>query len=55
MSDADWAGEVGSQIVEVSHIATTKHQLVSRAALFTVAAFILWVAGFVAMMHVPRP
>ena len=55
MSDADWAGEVGSQIVEVSHIATTKHQLVSRAALFTIAAFILWVAGFVAMMHVPRP
>ena len=50
MKDADWIKDIGSQIVEVSHIALTKHRLVRRAAQFTLAAFVLWVLAFVVLL-----
>lgn len=55
MTDEDWANEIGTQIVEVSHIALTKHSLLRTAAKFSLAAFVLWVAVLVALafIHVP--
>lgn len=50
MKDADWIKDIGGQIVEVSHIALTKHRLVRRAAQFTLAAFVLWVLAFVVLL-----
>jgi len=53
MSDKDWAEEIGTQIVEVSHIALTKHKLLKIAAWFSLGAFILWVISFIALAFVP--
>jgi Family of unknown function (DUF5706) len=45
MTDQEWAEEIGTQIVEVSHIALTKHQLIRRAAMLTVVAFGCWLVA----------
>jgi hypothetical protein len=50
MTDADWAAEIGTQIVEVSHIALAKHKLVRWAALTTLTAFILWILSMSAVL-----
>lgn len=42
LSNLDWAEQLGAQIVETSHIALRKHQLVRRAGWFALVAFILW-------------
>ena len=55
MSEGDWAEEIGTQIVEVSHIALTKHRLLKTAAWFSLGAFIFWVLSFVALAFVPVP
>ena len=46
MTDADWAKDLGSQIVEVSHIALAKHKRVCRAAICVFIALILWFLSF---------
>ena len=55
MTDEDWANEIGTQIVEVSHIALTKHNLLRMAAKFTLAAFFLWVAVLFSLAFVSVP
>lgn len=54
MTDDQWAEELGSQIVEVGHIAAAKHKLVRRAAVCTLIAFTLWIATFIAMIPLPH-
>jgi len=46
MTDADWVRDLGSQIVEVSHIALAKHKRVRRAAICVFMALILWFVSF---------
>jgi Family of unknown function (DUF5706) len=46
MTDADWARDLGSQIVEVSHIALAKHKRVRQAAIWVFIALILWFVSF---------
>jgi hypothetical protein len=46
MTDADWARDLGSQIVEVSHIALAKHRRVRRAAISVFIALLLWFVSF---------
>ena len=42
LSDRDWARELGTEIVEISHIAAAKHQLMRQAVWSTLLAFALW-------------
>ena len=49
MTDDEWADEIGTQIVEVSHIALTKHKLLIRAAWLSLLAFVFWVASFASL------
>ena len=46
MTGADWARDLGSQIVEVSHIALAKHKRVRRAAICVFIALTLWFVSF---------
>jgi Family of unknown function (DUF5706) len=46
MTDADWARDLGSQIVEVSHIALAKHKRVRRAAISVFIAMVFWFVSF---------
>jgi hypothetical protein len=46
MADADWVRDLGSQIVEVSHIAMAKHKRIRRAAICVFIALILWFVSF---------
>jgi hypothetical protein len=50
MTDAEWAAEIGTQIVEVSHIAMAKHKLVRWAAFTTLMAFIIWILSMAAVL-----
>jgi hypothetical protein len=43
MTDDDWLGEVGTQIVETSHIAHDKHRAVRIAAIATIVGLASWV------------
>lgn len=45
MTQQEWTGEVATQIVEVSHIALTKHQLVRRAAWCTIIGLGFWLVA----------
>jgi hypothetical protein len=49
MTDADWARDLGSQIVEVAHIALAKHKRVRRAAICVFIALILWFVSFASL------
>ncbi len=42
MTVDDWLNDVGTQIVEISHIALNKHLLVKWAAVFTVVGLVSW-------------
>ena len=53
MTEQEWAEEVCTQIVEVSHIALTKHQLVRRAAIFTLVAFTCWLVSIFSSSFLP--
>jgi len=46
MTDADWARDLGSQIVKVSHIGLAKHKRVCRAVICMVIALTLWFVSF---------
>ena len=50
MTFCDWAEDIGTQIVEVSHIAKTKHWLARWAAISTLAALGTWVGGLIAAL-----
>ena len=45
--------QVGAEIVEISHIAVTKHQLTRRAAWLTLLAFVFWRASLLAIAFLP--
>jgi len=53
MTDQDWAQQLGAEIVEVSHIASTKHQLMRQAVWATLAAFALWRVALLAVAMLP--
>ena len=42
LSDAEWAKDISSQIVENAHIASTKHRLIAFAAYTTAFALVFW-------------
>ncbi len=50
MTPCDWAEDVGTQIVEISHIAQTKHRLVRWASVWTLVALLFWVGGLIAVL-----
>ncbi|MFA5865013.1 MAG: Pycsar system effector family protein [Phycisphaerae bacterium] len=52
MTDSQWAEEIGTQIVEVSHIALAKHKLIRWAALSTLMAFVLWIVSMATISFV---
>ena len=52
MSDEDWCEDIAGQIVEVSHIAVTKHRRVRMAALVTALAFFIWCGALISMLWV---
>ena len=54
MTDAQWAKELSGQIVEVSHIASSKHKLIKWSAVFTLAALSLWAGAVVALTAIPH-
>lgn len=53
MTNDEWAADVGTQIVEVSHIALTKHKLLSLAAKLTLGAFVLWAVALGLLAFLP--
>ncbi len=53
MSDDDWLKEVGTQIVETSHIALTKHGTVRTAAQITIVGLACWVVAVFSISLVP--
>jgi Family of unknown function (DUF5706) len=53
MSEEDWLHEVGTQIVETSHIALTKHSTVRYAALTTLAGLVCWVVAVFSISLLP--
>lgn len=52
MSESEWASELATQIVEVSHIALAKHKMVRRAAFTTLLAFVLWILAMAGVLFV---
>lgn len=53
LTDEDWAEQMGTQIVEVSHIALTKYRLMKQATWLSIVAFILWRASLAASALLP--
>ena len=53
MSEEDWLHEVGTQIVETSHIALTKHSTVRCAALTTLGGLACWVVAVFSISLLP--
>lgn len=53
LSDREWAAELGTEIVEISHIAATKHQLMRQAVWATLLAFALWRIALLAIAMLP--
>ena len=47
MTEDDWLNEVGTQIVEISHIATSKHSAVKVAAIITIVGLASWAVAIV--------
>ncbi len=54
MTEDDWLEEIGTQIVETSHIANYKHSKVATAAKFTLAALLAWVVTVTFSMMLPQ-
>jgi hypothetical protein len=52
LDDCAWANDIGSQIVVNSGIATRKHKRAKVAALWTIAAVLLWVVTMLTMVFV---
>lgn len=55
MTDDDWLNEVGTQIVETSHIALTKHSTVRNAALTTIVGLVCWAIAIFSVSLLPAP
>ncbi|HZZ79994.1 MAG TPA: Pycsar system effector family protein, partial [Gemmataceae bacterium] len=53
MSEDDWLKEVGTQIVETSHIALTKHKTVRNAAQYTLVGLAFWVVSVFSISLLP--
>jgi len=53
MTNDEWATDIGTQIVEVSHIALTKHRLLSHAAKLTLGAFVFWAVALGLLAFLP--
>ena len=53
MSEEDWLNEVGTQIVETSHIALTKHSTVRNAALISIVGLACWVVAVFSISLLP--
>jgi hypothetical protein len=53
MSEDDWLKEVGTQVVETSHIALTKHKTVRNAAQVTIVGLACWVVGVFTISLIP--
>lgn len=53
MSEEDWLKEVGTQIVETSHIALTKHKTVRYAAQATIVGLACWVVAVFTISLIP--
>lgn len=53
MSETDWTQAVGTQIVEVSNIALSKHKTVTRASKLTFLAVVLWMGSLAALATLP--
>lgn len=53
MTEDDWLKEVGTQIVETSHIAFTKHKAVRTAAQITIAGLVCWVLAVFSVSLIP--
>lgn len=53
MSEDDWTEELGTQIVEVSHIALAKHKWIWRAGVATIVSFACWLVCLVAVALLP--
>ena len=55
ITDAEWAEHLGTQVVEVSKIASAKHKQVRVAANSTACAFLLWVCALFTIGLIPPP
>lgn len=53
MTEDDWLKEVGTQIVETSHIAFAKHKAVRTAAQVTIAGLVCWVLAVFSISLIP--
>ncbi len=53
LTDQEWATQIGTQIVEISHIAAAKHQLMRKAVWWTLIAFVLWRITLIALALLP--
>ena len=53
MSQHDWTEELGTQIVEVSHIALAKHKWIWLAGVATIVSFACWLVCLVAVALLP--
>ena len=53
LTDQEWATQLGTQIVEISHIAAKKHQLMRQAVWTTLLAFALWRVALLAIAMLP--
>ncbi|MBN9519464.1 hypothetical protein J0H58_13230 [bacterium] len=53
MSEDDWLRDVGTQIVETSHIALTKHRTVRASAQATVVGLVCWVVAVFCISLLP--
>lgn len=54
MSSDDWLNEVGTQVVETSHIALVKHCAVKKAAIISVVGLVCWVVALFASAFLPH-
>ncbi len=55
MTATDWARDLGTQIVEVSHIALAKHRRVRWAARALLVAGVFWLVSFVVLLVMTPP
>ena len=53
MTEDDWLNEVGTQIVETSHIALTKHSIVRNAAITTIIGLAFWAIAVFSVSLIP--
>lgn len=53
LTDDDWLNEVGTQIVETSHIAYAKHFAVRIAAITTLIGLVCWVVAVFSIALIP--